>query len=698
MDYDNIPSELKQQRRWVSYFLYDKPGNDKKGKAPINPNTLRGAMSNNPATWGTYDQAVNAIGKAASASVDQKDQDGKTTKVMVNGTISGIGFELGDGYFGVDLDGVLNDQGQLDFDAEDIVNTLDSYTEISPSGTGVHILCCGAIPTGRRRRGVVEMYGESDGTAKGRFFTVTGKVYGPPRPLAKRTEAAAIVHAKYIQQDDIKPTESVGLSKQGDGVTIPQHGVGDDEITRRLNAVLKDKYWTPFQKLWRGDYSSYSTDGAPDHSKGDLALCIDLARLTDGDWVQMDKLFRQSGMYRSKWDEMRGNEKYSDKTLSAALLTYARDPVPFAVGQDLSQISVKSEPTAKAEPNALRPGLQMPTADNPNPDNMLAYMRERFQGDVTRNANQKKIKTGFAYLDKVMGGLTPGFHILGAVSGWGKTTFCLQMADQVAMQGQHVLYFALEQGKLELVAKSLSRITTDIDKVHAVESKNIRMGVHTSTVQQARQQYAEQIAPYMHIVNCGFNTTAMQINDYVGAYVAINKVTPIVIVDYLQAVQSESNGIRESVEESLGQLKTMQVQHDLVLIVLSILNRSNYLYPIDFTSFKESGKIEATADVAWGLQLRCLTTEKLFEKDDKSNVTEKRERVKAAKLETPRKMDLVSIKTRYESEYTCGFDYYAKFDCFMDDAEYNKGQNDTKTLQSAQNDWASPMPTTYKKV
>jgi replicative DNA helicase len=114
-------------------------------------------------------------------------------------------------------------------------------------------------------------------------------------------------------------------------------------------------------------------------------------------------------------------------------------------------------------------------------------------------------------------------------------------------------------------------------------------------------------------------------------------------------------------------LKKMQGDHGLVVFVISSFNRQNYLTPVDFESFKESGGIEYTADVVWGLQLQILN-EPLFDKD--KQIKEKREKVKEAKRADPREIELVCLKNRYGwANYSCNFKYYPRCDLFVE--EYN---------------------------
>ncbi|MBQ8134620.1 MAG: hypothetical protein IJ192_09500, partial [Clostridia bacterium] len=103
----------------------------------------------------------------------------------------------------------------------------------------------------------------------------------------------------------------------------------------------------------------------------------------------------------------------------------------------------------------------------------------------------------------------------------------------------------------------------------------------------------------------------------------------------------------------------------LALIVISSLNRQNYLTQIDYESFKESGGIEYTADVVWGLQLQVLHDE-IF--DSQAKINEKRQKVRDAKAANPRKIELVCLKNRFGiSSYSCAFDYFPQFDLFKPD-------------------------------
>ncbi|MBR1927457.1 MAG: hypothetical protein IJ840_06880, partial [Bacteroidales bacterium] len=204
----------------------------------------------------------------------------------------------------------------------------------------------------------------------------------------------------------------------------------------------------------------------------------------------------------------------------------------------------------------------------------------------------------------------------------------------------------------------------------AVSAIDIRQGVLTPTVRRAAETYAG-FAEHETIIECDFNTTIETIVGTVEGYIRQTSVIPVVIVDYLQIIQPlERGSTKDAVDGHVKALKKLQTKYDLVLLVISSLNRQNYLTPIDFESFKESGGIEYTADVIWGLQLQVMN-EEMF--NHRENIKEKREMVRRAKRANPRKIELVCLKNRYGvSSYTCGFDYYASYDYFKPDGKFKE--------------------------
>jgi putative DNA primase/helicase len=144
---EGIPEELRARPQWVVW----KAVGDKPDKVPYSARTGRRASSTDLLTWSTFQEALEAY---------------------ENGGYDGLGFVFSsaDPYTGIDLDDCVDGDGEIAGWALEIVRYFDSYTELSATGTGLHVIVRGEIPN--RRKGEVEVYSSK------RFFTVTGHVVG----------------------------------------------------------------------------------------------------------------------------------------------------------------------------------------------------------------------------------------------------------------------------------------------------------------------------------------------------------------------------------------------------------------------------------------------------------------------------------------------------------------------------------------
>ena len=300
------------------------------------------------------------------------------------------------------------------------------------------------------------------------------------------------------------------------------------------------------------------------------------------------------------------------------------------------------------------------------PDNVEEYVRETLNAELLRFQKFKDRKTGFSNLDEETS-LYPGLYVLGAISSLGKTTFAHQLADQLSKRGDSVLYFSLEQNRLELVTKGIARLMAQKDMKNALTAIDIRRGGQTAGLNEAIREYGK-LAANENIIECSFEYTTADVVNYVRKYIEESRKSPVVIIDYLQVLRpSERLATREGIDANVKELKKLQSENDIVVLVISSFNRMNYTSLVDYESFKESGGIEYTADVVWGLQLKEITKD-VFEK---KSVNEKREAIRKAKLANPRELELVCLKNRYgRSSYKCGFKYYAKYDLFVPENEY----------------------------
>jgi replicative DNA helicase len=302
------------------------------------------------------------------------------------------------------------------------------------------------------------------------------------------------------------------------------------------------------------------------------------------------------------------------------------------------------------------------------PDNTQYYIDALMTGEIERFKDDKK--TGFRNLDAQAGGLYAGLYVLAAISSLGKTSFALQLADQLAAGGNDVIFFSLEQSRLELVSKSIARRTAQNDREKAVTSLAIRKGYLPQQVLQAAKEYKDAVADRISIIEGNFSCNVSYIGEYVNRYIKRNQTRPVVFIDYLQILQptedTKRQTAKETIDNTVTELKRLSRELDLTIIVISSVNRANYLTPIDFESLKESGSIEFSCDVLWGLQLQCLNSDEFDKAGDK--IKQKREIVKREKAATPRRIELSCLKNRYGiSNYSCYFDYYPANDLFTED-------------------------------
>ena len=623
-----LPAEFINHPIWVCH----------KNKQPINPHNGRPAKSNDLQTWGTYQEAVEARRRY---------------------NLDGIGIQFGLdasanlGLSGIDLDHVLRDDGTLEPFADEIVKSMNSYTEISPSGTGLHILCYTNLDNIGNKTKVdscaLEMYNH------GRYFTYTGNIFGPYSKVEERTEKYREIHAKYFPETASKIHKNSYYYDNNDNdfdlFCFQEPQIKETKVEFREQEILvkmfDSKNGDKIKKLYNGDISGY-----PSHSEADLALLTHLLFWTQKDVHKALSLFEKSGLMRDKWNK----SEYRKRTIETALqnLTNVHEP--------------NYSPHNVFNPDVVDTSGKLPLAETSGED-ITHYLDNSLEKDATRFAKYKDRKTGFSNIDNKTN-LYPGLYVLGAISSLGKTTFACQLADQLAKAGEHVLYFSLEQSKFELVTKGLSRLTAKSNKLTAVTAMQIREGVRTLAVLKAIEEY-KNFGQHNIIYQCGFDTTVRTIIDCVNDYIKSNDVQPIVIVDYLQIIRpmDSRRNVKDVVDDHLRAFKKLQIDNDLVVLLISSLNRQNYLTPLSFESFKESGSIEYTADIMWGLQLNVMNDE-IFEQD--KGTKGKRDIVLKAKSALPREIELVCLKNRPgKTTYNCNFNYYAQFDYFEAVNDFN---------------------------
>jgi energy-coupling factor transporter ATP-binding protein EcfA2 len=281
-DFACVPDELMQVKQWV---LWRFDWNDQRGewaKVPYQTSGRR-ASSVDPETWATYAIVMHAF---------------ETKRASFDGI--GFVFSADSPYVGVDLDMCVthdteNAEYHLTAFAARIIERLQTYTEMSPSQTGVHLIGkageLAALKTDWNGN-AVEVY------RTGRYFTFTGVSWHENALLV------ADIHGELTAIAD-----KIRESKQANGAKTTQPAM---TVDRRLELALKNK---KLALIFNGDISEY----AGDDSRADLALCRLLAYYSDGSGEILDSLFRKSKLFRGKWDDKRGDKTYGEMTIEKVL-------------------------------------------------------------------------------------------------------------------------------------------------------------------------------------------------------------------------------------------------------------------------------------------------------------------------------------------------------------------------------------------
>lgn len=277
---ENIPTSLRDRRQWVLWRHEERDGEDKPTKVPYMINGRR-ASSKMESTWSNFDEVLTVYEDL--------------------GGYDGIGYVLAenDPYVGIDLDDVIGDDGTIETQAREIVERLNSYTEISPSGRGLRIFIEAKKPGHRCRtstRPGIEIY------ERARLLSLTGH---------RLAETPATIEKRQVELEklynEIFPTRDEPIVQAPPGKSTIEDGV-------LLGKILGSKQAKKFEALWDGDVLGY-----PSASEADLVFCNILAFWTGRDETQMDRLFRASGRMRAKWDEKRGRQTYGEITLFKAI-------------------------------------------------------------------------------------------------------------------------------------------------------------------------------------------------------------------------------------------------------------------------------------------------------------------------------------------------------------------------------------------
>ena len=293
------------------------------------------------------------------------------------------------------------------------------------------------------------------------------------------------------------------------------------------------------------------------------------------------------------------------------------------------------------------------------------YFDEFVAGIITQG-KEVFIPTGFPKLDQVLnGGLSDGLYCVGAISSLGKTTFCLQIADQIACAGQNVLIFSLEMARDELMAKSVSRLTATLaEAAGEMSMAKSQVGITAGT----RYKHYSKDELLLITAACegykGFSDKIFiregvgdlgveQIREELARYSTFFSSPPVVVVDYLQILAPSDPRMtdKQNTDKAVLELKRLSRDYKMPVIAISSFNRDGYKGKAAMQSFKESGAIEYSSDVLLGFQLAEIEEGDLY----------------TALSREPRAVELKILKNRRgKTGETIRYDYFPRFNLFKE--------------------------------
>lgn len=303
--------------------------------------------------------------------------------------------------------------------------------------------------------------------------------------------------------------------------------------------------------------------------------------------------------------------------------------------------------------------------------NINEFFKNDFPLFVAENQKYQNRKTGFSNIDDAAKSFQSGIYVLGGLPALGKTTFALQLLNQLAKQGETCIFCSFEMSAGYLYSKLLAQEIFLIESGGFNEdiqhfNKDVKYPLPTSKVVFGNFQYHEDA--YKQALQ-NFKKNPLPLYIWEIADVDLNKLLnrikkicaslkkpPVICIDYLQLLAAGTDNTKNAVDNILRGLFNFRRETSTTFIVISSLNRANYQTEISFESFKESGSIEYSADVIWGLQLLL----------DKRTPAE----VEKAKKEIPRQVQLKCLKNRFGANFDVGFFYYPQAEIFVPMFEY----------------------------
>ena len=547
----NIPEEIKES----GFFC-------------IHQNKIPLAKTNDKTTFKTFTQTIKEV------------KEGQ-----------GVGIGLFDSLCGIDIDHCIDNEGNLSETARDIIKTIDSYSEKSPSGKGVHILFkCNnqqmidsdSYYKKNSSKGV-EIY---QGNFDNRYFTLTGDKIQGDFKLVDFSKVKEVLN-KYNQKEN--------RIIQKSSIANIQDTIDDEDYLK--TGLQKDKR---LQELW----NSVPSGSGGDESETDLKLLNKLAYWSNCNEYLMRKYFEESPYYiakdikhKKKWKE---RQDYSKTTIQNAIknttTTAKQDNQRFNEEQE-KRLSEKIHEEEKEREEIIQ---------ELNSKSVLYNIDSFFQ--KSEEGKFKPISTGFKNFDSIInGGLQKqSLVVIGGGSSMGKTTFTINLALNLLKQNKKIIYYSLEMSEEQIQSKIFSNIAYTTGRKSISSDRFFNLYDTNTMTEASKKQILEIIKARTEIQNLFVIHQSNLLDDIIQKVEQINKAlkekeeeSPILIIDYLQYLQGKQKEDTQAlIKRATAFFKNYAIENDSIVIVLTANNRESTKekQKTMFSGGRDSSDIEYSSD------------------------------------------------------------------------------------------------------
>ena len=587
----------------------------------------------------------------------------------------------------------------------DIIKAADTYAEISVSGNGVHIIYKGNKITVNEDGNI-----ENDNP----FLLLTGCTIGKYKEINVIQDITALDNA--AKRYALKAPELPRVQSPSPPPTFDRSPSDSDRGKPDLQALTPSCNYTL-------DTTLIPSKGAnmyicPLCGSGTGANHTGALHVIEKDGHRIGKCHKPGCILHRGGDEVQLVYAIKYKQLPPSLKEDPRTYLECAkvLSKDMGVPLISSaaidfkEPIDETELLQAFPEIIVTETQQPLPDikPIFDYLPE-ISAYLSDSERRRPFKTGFADLDEALGGgLYPEqVTLIGAVPSLGKTTFALQIADNVARSGKPVVYFALEMSQAELFARSVSRISYEHDSENALTQLDVmnlfnkpeRLGKPKfDNLRGAADEYTRDISHKLYIIerrqNAQPNTdkrlSVFDIQSITKQVLQKEGQRPLVVIDYFQIMRPHTNTTQEYdvLKCAATTLKELARELKLHILVISSFNRNNYDLKANYAAFKGTGELEYSADNVIGMQA-AGAGEQGFD-------------INREKRKDPRNIELVLLKTRaVKTGETYKVDYYPAYNYFVCDGiktedEYNTDNYTSSVnsrLQRNADNWRSRLET-----